>query len=359
MSLAPLADVARRHRPQIAAAGALALVVAIALAASAYTDVREERRAQDVAPWSESARYEYAVPVTRNSTHLPIGTVLPMGEPAYFRTVSDEIRLDFAWDAAAPEAARGVAAARMVAQVRAQTTDGRPYWSIEHTLAEATAATLADGLTLQASLDLDALVEELQRVSRELPADGIVNWSVRTTVVYAVDIAGRHEQGESLYVLDIDADDPRFVLPTADALAWERPHTERHVVATATQAGWGGVLGSLHVLAPGALALVLLALAALVGAPGDAFAREHRRYRDWVSVAAVSDPVAGVSSGPRLPGIVPRNDAGAPVVDVATLEDLVHIASDARSRVLLDEGTRVFYALLPHATYRYAAHATP
>lgn len=340
---AVLADLLRRHRLALAVLGVLALVAGAWTAASAYAGTREERRTETTTPWAERASYAYAVPITRNSTHHPIGTVLPMGEPAYFRTVSDSILVDFTWAALSDSETEGVAAATMVVEVRAQTDAGRPYWTIEHTLAEGKATSLDQPLTLQGRLDLDALVAELQTVSRELPpGDGFVNWTVRTTVVYALDVAGRAEQDEVEFLLPLEVEDPRFVLPAADALSWERPHAEQRIVATATQAGWGGVFGSPSTLALPLLGLALLVAAGAASGPArDAFEREYRKYRDWVSVA----------------GSVPA-PAGS-LVDVSSLADLVHVASDARTRVLLDSRSRVFYALLPGVTYRYAAHATP
>lgn len=337
---AVLADILRRHRLALAVLGVLALVAGAWTAASAYAGTREERRTETSTPWAERASYAYAVPITRNSTHLPIGTVLSMGEPAYFRTVSERILVDFAWEALARDDAEGVAAATMVVEIRAQTGEGRPYWTIEHTLAQARVASLAEPLALHGELDLDALVSELQTVSRELPpGEGVVNWTVRTTVVYAVDVAGRAEQDEVEFLLPLQVQDPRFVLPGPDALAWERPHAEQRVVSTLTQAGWAGVFGSPPTLVLPALGLALLLAAGAASAPPrDAFERECRRYRDWVSVA----------------GSVPAPTGT--LVDVSSLADLVHVASDARTRVLLDSGSRVFYALLPGVTYRYAGH---
>lgn len=340
---AALAELLRRHRLALAVLGVLALVAGAWTAASAYAGTREERRTEATTPWTERASYAYAVPITRNSTHLPIGTVLPMGEPAYFRTVSDRIFVDFAWDAIAAPDAAGVAAATMVVEVRAQTDEARPYWTIEHTLAEGRIASLGEPLALHGALDLDALVAELQTVSRELPpGEGHVNWSVRTTVVYALDVAGRAEQGEVEFVLPLEVEDPRFVLPGADSLAWERPHTEQRVVSTHSQAGWAGIFATPSALAlPASGFALLLAAGAASAPPRDAFEREYRRYRDWVSVA----------------GNVPAPTGS--LIDVSTLADLVHVASDARTRVVLDSGSRVFYALLPGVTYRYAAHASP
>jgi hypothetical protein len=78
------------------------------------------------------------------------------------------------------------------------------------------------------------------------------------------------------------------------------------------------------------------------GARELAFQQEHARYREWVSA------VAGKLDARRFP---------SNVVDLPTLGDLVEAAADARTRVLLDDAHRVYYAVLPNATYRYARHA--
>jgi hypothetical protein len=340
------AELTRHKRAALLVAGAALLLAGCWSASGAYHAREEARKVESVDPWTERASFEYSVPVTRNSTHWPIGTRLPMGEPAYFRTISDSIDVTFGWTADLPEGARGVAAASLAVQVRAQDVEGRPYWSVEHPLDDAVADDARGGVSLAGTIDLDALVQEVDALTDELPpGEGVTNWSVRAKVVYAVEIAGRRDQQEVEYAIPIGANDPRFFLPKPEELAWSSTHAEERTIVSATHAGTAGVLrsgSSLMLLAGGAIAIVLGALLAPGGA-GGAFEREYRKYQDWVSVAGAIPDSA-------------RN--GAPLVDVGTLEDLVHVASDARTRVLLDSGTREFYALLPGVTYRYAKHAT-
>lgn len=347
MSAPDLQDLVRRHSRLVALGGLALLLLGTALASAAYHAPVEERTTTRHDAWTERASTTYSVTVTRNSTHWPVGTILPMGQPAYFRTVSDAIQFDHAWAAEAPDA-RGVAAGTMIAQVRATSADGRQFWSIERTLAEATTSDVAQGLTLSGRLDLDPLVEEVAAVSRELPVgDGTVNWSIRTTVVYAIETGDRREQGTSERVVPILASDPRFILPAPEALAWSEAHGEDAVTIQSHAAGIPGVLGSvrsLALLAVGLAGLVTGAVAGRAAFRDEGFDRERRKYRDWVSVA---DAVPASARDERN------------TVDVGSLEDLVHVAADARTRVLLDQGTRVFYALLPGVTYRYARHAKP
>lgn len=340
-------DVLRASRAALAAAGLALLLGAAWTGASAYTEPRAERSIERELLWTEEASYVYGVPVTRNSTHIPIGTLLPMGQPAYFRTISDALLLEHRWFAApgvAGIAPAGVAAARMSVHVDAVTPDGRPYWSIEHKLAEGTTRDLAAGIALSARLDLDALVAEYAEVDKQLPvSDGHVNWTIRTVVTYAFDLRGRHVEGTVEHVLPFQVQDPRILAPGPEDLAWRTPHTEEQVHVSSAPRGMPGVLSSPRVLGLAGLGLALLLLPSTLAPRGDAadaYERERRRYRDWVSTA----------------GGIPATTG--PVVDVHTLEDLVHVASDARTRVLLDPATRVFYALLPSATYRYARHET-
>lgn len=342
MSAPALAELLLRHRVPLAVAGAIALATGAWMAAAAYAAPRTHESIEERVLWTESAAFTYRVPVTRNSTHWPLGTELPMGQPAYFRTVSDSILVSYAWDAHGPERMRGVAAASLVVEVRAQTSDGRPYWSIERPLAEASAPSAAQGIRMEGRLDLDVLVEEASRVSRELPlGEGVIQWTVRATVVHALDLEGAAVQGRTVHELPIEAVDPRFVLPAPEDLGFERAHTEERVTTATAQAGADGVLRSPGPLALAATGGALLAAATAGGSLATGpFERERRKYRDWVSVAE------------HVP------DLGAAVVDVGSLEDLVQVASDARTRVLLDAPSRVYYALLPGVTYRYARHAS-
>lgn len=346
MNLASVTEALARHHRALSFAGVATLVVAAWLASTAYSAPVEERALERQTSWTESSAFTYRVPVTRNSTHWPIGTELPMGEPAYFRTVSDSIYVDYAWS---PETgdphARGVAGGRLYVRVVATSYDGRPYWSLDRTLDETTVADATEGLRLSGRVDLDELVNDLAVLQKELPVtEGTVNWSVRANVVYALDVAGAREQGESERLLPIDAGDPRFTLPTADKLRWNEVHAQDRVHSRVHPAGVPGVLASTPALGLAALAATFLVAGVALSRPreGEPFDQEYRRFKDWVSAA----------------GRIPDHSAHpSSTIDVRTLEDLVHVAADARTRVVLDERSRVFYAFLPGATYRYARHA--
>lgn len=324
--------------------GASLLVVGAWISTAAYAAPASSSHEVETALWRETSSFSYAVAVTRSTTRWPEGTLLPMGEPAYFRSESGSVLVEHAWLPDAPEDARGVAASELRVLVEARDRMGRPYWSVSHPLDQATTQDLAAGVHVAGRVDMDRLVNEVATLNRELPAgEGALNWSVRATIVWSVESAGERTSGESVYELPFLVDDPRFVLPAADALQEERPHTRGTRVTVASVAGWPGVLRSLKgplLLAAGALALGAAGIYAS-REEGAGFDRELRRYRDWVSVAHAV-PAARDST----------------LVDVASLEDLVHVASDARTRVLLDDRLRVFYALLPGVTYRYARHAT-
>lgn len=346
MNVTAVADALGRHHRAFTLVGVVLLVLAAWMAAIAYAAPTETTRIDRDIAWTERAAFTYSVPVTRNSTLWPIGTRLPMGEPAYFRTVSDSIDVDYEWmpESGDPQA-QGVAGGRLSVHVVATAYDGRPYWSIDRTLDEATTANATQGLRLSGRVALDELHNDLLVLNSEMPvAEGTINWSVRASVVYAFDAGGRRDQGETERILPITASDPRYVLPEADELRWTEEHSQDRVTTQTKAAGVPGILGAWRPLALGGLGLALLVAGTwFARAPdGEPFDRELRRFREWVSTA----------------GRIPDHSAdAAATIDVRSLEDLIHVAADARTRVVLDERSRVFYAFLPGATYRYARHA--
>ena len=345
MSLSGVRDLLQRHHRALALGGVLLALAALWLGSAAYAAPVAHRTVERSTAWSEESAFTYAVPVTRNSTHWPAGTVLPMGHPAYFRTISDTILVNFTWRPTSSDPyARGMAAGDLVVEIRAQAHDGRPYWSIVRPLDEVVAEDATQGLALSGRLDLDALVHEVVLLQREQPVEGRINWTVRAKVVYAFEAGGRRDQGETERVLVMGVGDPRFTLPTADDLTWTKSHVRESVRTSTRQAGVPGVVASAPTLSLAGGAIALLAAALFTGrlAPDEAFEAEYRRHKEWVSTARR----------------IPEGSAdAATTVDVDSLEDLIHVAADARTRVLLDERSRVFYAFLPGATYRYARHA--
>lgn len=340
-----------RDRPELAALACLALLVAgLVLSASAYAAVETEKTFVRHPRWGEASSYEYAVPVTRNATLWPIGATLPMGEPAYYRTVTDHIDVNFTWTAT--PTMEGHAHAEMVLRIRAQAPDGRSYWEVQHKLADAATDEPGAGLSLSGRLLLDDIVAQVERLDEELPrSDGTLNWTVETTVVYALHHGARTESGESVHALPIRVSDPRFHFPLPQELVWDRTHEDVESVVTERQAGLAGVFGSLRALglmATGAVGLGVVVFARRSDpgrghdGPDRAFLREHERFRDWVTRSAA----------PIDPRSLPPT-----VVDVPSLEDLVRLAAEARTRVLLDPVSRIYYGVLPGLVYRYGRHS--
>lgn len=354
--MSPLARrLLRPLRENAPAALALAIAVALAGAALLVTEARRpvtHRETVEESRWSEEAAFSYVVPITRNASAWPGEETLPAGEPVYYRTITDQIPLEFRWRADDAELVRGAAEGSMVARVVALAPDGREFWRIERTLAQARTETPHEDLVLAGALPLDALVAESTRISQQLPpGEARIRWSVEAVVAYAHERADGPAAGKSNFTLPIEAADPRFDLPGPEALEWSRPHATYTTRATERPAGWGAALADVRAIAllGGGLALVAATLWAarerLGHAPAEAAWREeHEEHRDWITPA----------SHPVDPTGFPR-----PCVDVASLQDLVEAAADARTRVLFDPGRRLYYAVTPQVTYRYARHAAP
>src|SRR5581483_6547531 len=346
MAAPRLVEQLRAHAAPAMLLAGLLLVAGLAGAWSAYHEEARDTRTVSTTRWSESAAFAYSVPVTRNSTHWPNGTVLPMGMPGYFRTISDRVLVNFTWAPSGADAERGLADASLTLRVRADSPQGRPFWSFERPLAQGLFAA-GEPVALHGTVDLDGTAAEVERASREMPVgDGHLNVTVIARVAYAFDRAGQDEAGTSEFALPVGLGDPRVTLPDPGDITWERPHATLSTSTTATTLGWAGVLGSLRSLAlvaGGVAALAAIAWAVRAGpargvdaAEGE-FRRELERHREYVTLAE------GPLDAARLP---------APLVDTATLDDLVEAAADARTRVVLDRASRVYYAVLPTMTYR-------
>lgn len=339
----------RAHKIMVGLTALVMLVAGGVSLTAAYKVPTRQQHASEQERWAESAAYSYTVPVTRNSTHWPIGTVLPMGMPAYFRTISQGVPFEFTWNATG---ARGNASGLTTLWIRGQAHDGRLYWAIQHDLAMGETRDAAAGLQMRGAVDLDLIVAEISQAFREMPmGDGTLNVTLETNVSYAVEATGGLDADRETFVFPLNVQDPRILLPMPSELQWHTPHVATTTWLTEAPAGWDGALTDLtglSLLVAGASALGLLAYAALLDplarlTPRDAaYVREHQRHRAWVTTSTGELDVGG------FPGSV---------VEVASLEALVEAASDARCRVLHDPMLRVYYAVLPNATYRYARHA--
>ncbi|HVL46930.1 MAG TPA: DUF5305 family protein [Candidatus Thermoplasmatota archaeon] len=342
----------RDHGPAASAVAAAMLVVGVLLAQQSFQAETSTRVVEERELWTERASFVYTVPVTRNDTLWPNGTVLPMGEPAYYRTVSSHVPVTFRWEAAAPSGVDGLAHASLALRFRADAKDGRAYWDVVHPLDDAVSA--GARVDLAGVVDLDFLVSELRSLAVTMPpGEGKINVSIEATVAYAVATDAAHRSGKAVYRMPVTVQDPRIVLPNAAQATWSKSHVEATSFRLAKPAGWAGVFGNLP-----ALALAVLGVAGLVASvvanesdpargrtPREAaFLRACEEHADWITTSlAAIDPIR----------------FGTPIVDVPEVEDVVRAAADGRTRVLADARTLVFYAALPNLTLRCSRFAEP
>lgn len=345
------AEQLRAHAAAVALVGALLLVAGLASGWSEAHATTTQQQTVERTRWNERAAFDYAVPVTRNSTQWPNGTILPMGMPAYYRTISPTFLVNFSWMPANATVERGLADATLALRVRAESPQGRAYWSFEEPL-DARLFAAREPVRLAGLVDLDAMVAQIDRASREMPlGDGHLNLSVVARVAYALDAGGQADAATSEYALPLGFGDPRFTLPDPADARWDKPHATASVQSLVAQQGLEGALASPRVVGLALAGAALLGVALWArrtdptrGLDPDeaAFRLELERHREFVTMAR------GAVDPARFP---------TPIVDTATLDDLVDAAADARARVLLDAASRVYYVVLPTLTYRYAGRA--
>jgi hypothetical protein len=344
--LAGLDDALRPYWRVLAAVGVLAMLLGGLWASEAAGRVErsvEQFGARDA--WSERGAFSYQVPVVRDSPMFANGTVLGEGEPGYFASVSPFVNLAFDWGVSQP--AQAVQAmASMELAVRSDAPSGRPYWTLHFPLANASGS-LAPGQALHVAGVLD-IPQAQQRVQDAMAALGTHDDKLAWTIVSEVQFTAAGVANASTFELPIDLQGALYHLPPADALAMPRDHGRPVEVVHEQKLGLAGLWGAplpLGLLGGGAVGLVLAARARRADAryealPDGAYVRELEAHRDWVT------PVRG----PLLP------PAGARVIEVEALGDLVDVAAEARTRVLLDEARREFVVLSPSAFFRYARH---
>ncbi|HEV8359498.1 MAG TPA: DUF5305 family protein [Candidatus Thermoplasmatota archaeon] len=341
-----IGDLARRRRGAALALGLAALAIGALWSASAFTHIDRAQVAEEEHRWVEEGRFAYAVPVVRASPAFPNGTLLGMGEPGYFSTISPQVMLNFTWvlqEPSAPVAASAI----LVVQVRALGPDGRAYWTLERELANATLAA-GQGIGLAGVLDLpatDAEVREtLATLGMQQPETA---WTLVARVTFGAQMPWGHVQNTSVFTLPMERAPPLYTLPGADAASDARAHADERVVVRAHQAGLAGLAAAplAPLLAVAGAAAVALAARRRPSPPPDArdaaFAGDAARVRDWL--VEVEGPVAPPEEGER-------------VLDVERLDDLVAMAAEARQRIVLDRYCRVFYVFTPGACYRYRKH---
>jgi hypothetical protein len=314
--------------------------------ADAATHVERTQSVEQQHRWVERGAFAYSVPVERASPVFPNGTVLGMGEPAYFSTVSPRVLLNFTWWLEEPAAVPVDAAGFVKAVVRAEAPDGRAYWTLEEPLANGTLAGMGQALVMSGVLDVPALDARLHDTLRELGmGEAKTTWQVVAEVRFAARASWGAVQNESVFRMDMDRSPPLYMLPGPDLASSAYAHAEERVLVQESRAGFVAALRAPLPLAAVGLGGLGLALAARARPrPGDgdgAYQRDRAKHADWV--VAVHGPIPPPAEGER-------------VLDMDNVDDLVAMAVEARTRVLLDEYCRVFWVFTPGAVYRFAGH---
>lgn len=336
----------RRYRPIVLALGSLVLVGSLFWSASAiaHVDRKESLVTRDV--WGEVASFEAWAPITQNATNLGNGTIIELPSAGYFTTESPQLHVKFRWriDDASIEGI--VAAADLRVRVVARASSGREYWTVESPL-NATNVRGGDArVELGGVVDFAKIAEEVAQAAERFPPKGEqYAWSVVANVKFAGDAPFGRVRNASTFALALDYDPPIYVLPPDSATAFASDHAARDVAVSVEKPGLARSPWAIVGVLLGA-AMVGLAWASRRSDPtileGDegAFHRELRGSEAWVT---------------RVEG--PLEMPEGRVIDVRSLADLASLASEARSRVVLDGELRIFYVFSSSATYRYQRHA--
>lgn len=346
----PLRRAARLHRAPLAAASTLLLVVSAVWAMQAVAHVdRVQATTMDKA-WSEQGTFAYTVPVLKDSPMFRNGTVLGMGEPAYFRSVSPVIDASFDWQLAEPATSDAQALGSLAMVVRDEDARGRALWTLEFPVANAS-SDAGQALHLAGRLDLPGMEAQVRQGLQALGiADTKLTWQVVARVAFTFHAPWGEVRNTSSFVLPLAFDGPMYTLPGADDARSVRLHGEPHVTVRESRAGLAALLASPLLLAglgAGLAGLGLLGWSSRPppsGAPGKAEVsaeREAAKFATWITEV----------EGPLEPG----EDWGA-IVDLNSLADLVDMAAETRTRVLLDKASRTYYVLTPKVCYRFSTH---
>ncbi len=242
---ARLQRAARENRTALAAVALAALALGTLWSTQAASATRVQV-ATIPAPdaWTESATFTYRVPVANASGPYAAGTVLGMGEPGYFTTISPRFEVAFRWE---PE---GLPAARLTASGTLKLiVQGAGGWRFEAPLDNRTAS--GQALALGGVVDLPAIQRDVEAAGHDASN---ASWAVVARVAYAAPGVQ-----SSTFTLPIQYDPPLYVLPSAEALATTTAHGQPETRVTQTRAGLPGLLG-----APAAPALALAGVGALV-----------------------------------------------------------------------------------------------
>lgn len=325
------------------------LVVAGVLVAAAggwlvYTTHVEpgvEQQQEVQGTWETTGGYDHAATVTESTRVFPVGATLE-DRSTYYTRVTPELDGTFEYRFDAADGELDVEATSQLV-IRSVDESGEVLWSVEEPL-DNDSATLSPGETAAVpfTLNVSEVAGDVDEIESELGASpGETRVFVRTDVSAAGTAAGDSAQHAATYELDVTPGGATYQVSGGD-----ETEQHQHVEAVTRETTYGplrSALGPVLVLV-GLTGLAGLGVARLRGylsvsdaeRTAAAFGAEREEFDDWISRGTVA----------------PEATEG-PVVEMASLEDLVDVAVDTDGRVVEDVDAGRYYVLTGASCYRY------
>lgn len=316
-------------------------VLAVALVVSLFWTAMSIRPAPEaeVQELTLSIVPEYTITTRLNSTLWPSGTELPQGLAGYFYAAGPSIRLSPVFTVGGLGDA--VLSGTTSGEVVVQSTDdqGNVYWTYQIQTLRETAIDMsaigADGNMSLGDLTLDAAqaYERATGINEEMGFQPTKVQLVAIGRVYLEGIAfGKAVTRELTYTLPIQLEQKRFTAPKTQDLTVEAKITSRDVQEA--DRSWFNIFMNnwIPFTADFALLFALIELINKRTAKKTIAAREHKKYKEWITEGTVDL----------------KNRLS---IQILSLEGIVDLAIDLDKRVIYDPKLRKYYVLEEDLVY--------
>jgi hypothetical protein len=317
-----------RHGPTLALALVLggALLVGAAGWASATPETTQVTDRTDV----ETVRSELhsSARVTGNSTLYENGTRLH-DPPVYLLAATPAATLNLTTTVPSDGSVR---IAQELTVVYTATRDGETFWQRSQELARTETTTQSGNVTIRARLDPQAIQQRASQFRNEIGTAGSIAVELRFTVVYETNrYEGRFATTVPLtltddwYAIDAKSVDRTHGTPVTRTVTVPNQNDALHLGA--------GLLGGISILLGAGIGGVYYTRLQAIDEASLAHRVHRERYDGWISRGTVPETL------------------DTPTIQTESLEELVDVAIDTRSRVIYDPDRELYVVFTDAATY--------
>lgn len=296
-----------------------------------------------VSSYTHRGHYDYLPLVTMENPLYPQGTILDVGKPAYFDTVSPVVDVKLEYELDATKSADLSVEYETVVVATSKGNENEVFWKKTYPVKHDEPVRIKNRETTihDFSLDIPEIRTNVENVQEQLGFSKDTNIEVLTYVIYEGTINGKTVENTEIFTIPIELSSSYYKIPEKKDFTntVDTYHTKK-VPVNSSISNLKEPLAS--ILFAGSL-ILLMGIIKKQGKTDPTYIRrleiekETEQYADWISN-----------------GNLPVKTDSLMEIKINSLKDLLDVAVDMNSRIIYDNNERTYFLIHDGVLYSFS-----